>query len=235
MKLGVMQPYLFPYIGYFQLINAVDVFVMYDDVAFIRSGWINRNRIKIDAETRYFTVPLLDASSFRLIRETMVAAQQYASFRTKLFSTIKAVYGRAPHYRATLDLIDAVLVPVPGNIGDMAAKSVAVVCEYLNLKTRIVPTSSLYGNAQLRKADRLIDICRREGADTYINSIGGVELYSKATFADAGIALWFLKGTTIEYQQCGAGAFLPNLSILDVMMNNPREIVRGFLDMHVLV
>ena len=103
-----MQPYLFPYIGYFQLISEVDVFVNYDDVAFIQQGWINRNRLKINDEARYFTVPLADASSFRSIRETMIATVPYESFRRKFFTTIKTAYGKAPFYRETLDILEAI-------------------------------------------------------------------------------------------------------------------------------
>ena len=229
MKLGIMQPYLFPYIGYYQLINAVDVFVNYDDVAFIQQGWINRNRIKINGSAHYFTVPLADASSFRTIRETMVAAAPYESFRRKFFTTINTVYGKAPFYRETLNLLEIIFVPQPTNIADLAWQSVSGVCAYLGLKTRLVPTSTVYGNSHLKKTDRLIDICRKENADTYINAIGGVELYSADEFAKAGLALQFLRSRAVEYPQSGRGAFVPNLSIIDVLMFNHRDQVSQML------
>lgn len=235
MKLGIMQPYLFPYIGYFQVLSAVDVFVNYDDVAFIQQGWINRNRIKINDEAHYFTVPLADASSFRSIRETMVAALPYGTFRRKFFATINTVYGKAPFYRETLNLLEAVFVPQPASIGDLAWQSVSIVCAYLRLGTRLVPTATIYGNSHLKKADRLIDVCRKERADTYINAIGGLELYSKDEFAKAGIALQFLRTATIGYSQCGQGAFVPNLSILDVLMNNSLDVVLEMLTRYELV
>lgn len=235
MKLGIMQPYLFPYIGYFQVIGAVDVFVNYDDVAFIQQGWINRNRLKVKDQARYFTVPLADASSFRSIRETMIATIPYRSFRRKFFATIKEVYGKAPHYGETLPLLEAVFVPQPGSIGDLAWQSVSAVCAYLRLKTRLVPTASAYDNSHLKKADRLIDVCRKEGADNYINAIGGMELYSKREFADAGIPISFLRSRRIEYHQVGQGEFIESLSILDVLMNNSIEAARGFLSMYDLI
>jgi len=235
MKLGIMQPYLFPYIGYFQVIRAVDVFVNYDDVAFIRQGWINRNRIKIKDEARYFTVPLEDASSFRSIRETKVATAPYKSFRRKFFAAIHSAYGKAPFYRETLNLLEAVLVPQPASIGDLAWQSVSAVSAYLRLDTRLVPTSIIYDNSILRKADRLIDICLKEAANTYINAIGGIDLYSQDEFARAGIALRFIKTAAIEYPQCGQGDFVPNLSIVDALMNNSPDAVKKILDRHVLV
>jgi hypothetical protein len=224
-----MQPYLFPYIGYYQLISAVDEFVNYDDVAFIQQGWINRNRIKINGEARYFTVPLAAASSFRSIRETMVATLPYEAFRRKFFATINTVYGKAPFYRETLNLLEGVFVPQPASIGDLAWQSVSAVCSYLRLETRLVPTATTFGNSHLKKADRLIDICRRENADIYINAIGGAELYSRDEFAKAGIALWFLRSGPVEYSQSDRRAFIPNLSIIDVLMFNSHEQVRLML------
>jgi hypothetical protein len=223
MKLGIMQPYLFPYIGYYQLISAVDEFVNYDDVAFIQQGWINRNRVKINGEARYFTVPLAAASSFRSIRETMVATVPYEAFRRKFFATISTVYSKAPFYLEIRNLLEGVFVRQPASIGELAWQSVSVVCSYLRLQTRLVPSSTIFGNSNLKRADRLIDICRREGADTYINAIGGTELYSRDEFAMAGITLRFLHSGPVEYSQCDRRAFIPNLSIIDVLMFNSRE------------
>jgi len=228
MKLGVMQPYLFPYIGYFQLIGAVDAFVFYDDVAYIRQGWINRNRLDLNGEARYFTVPLANVSSFRPIRETMVAAAQYGTFRRKFFATLRESYAKAPFYHEILRLVEDVFVPEAGSIADMARKSVEIVGTYLGLGTRFIPTSAAYGNVHLKKADRLIDICRQENADTYINANSGQNLYDKDDFAKADIKLWFLKSDTIQYQQTHQGCFVSNLSILDVLMNNSPETIHGF-------
>ncbi len=235
MKIAVMQPYLFPYLGYFQLIRAVDVFVVYDDVAFIQQGWINRNRLKINGEARYFTVPLSDASSFRSIRDTQVAGAAYASFRRKFLATVDNVYRKAPFFAQTQGLLDQVLTPTCGSIADLARNSIASVCAYLAMTTHLVPSSSAYGNNHLKRTERLVDLCRRENADTYINSIGGEELYSKSDFALAGIELQFLRSRLIEYPQVDGRPFVANLSIIDVLMNNSPETVREMLSHYELV
>ena len=230
-----MQPYLFPYIGYFQLINAVDTFVIYDDVAFIKRGWINRNRLRLDRAVRSFTVPLADASQNRRIRETQVALGPYEQFRKKFFATSDNYYSKSAFYRQTRPILADVFDPQPTTIADMARHSIEVVCRYLGIPTRIVPSSTIYNNCALKKAERLIDICRREHADTYINPAGGKELYTKGEFSKAGIELWFLESSTIEYRQIGGGEFIPNLSIIDVMMNNSADTIRQFLTQYELI
>jgi hypothetical protein len=233
-KLAANQPYLFPYIGYFQLIRAVDVFVIYDDLNYIRQGWINRNRILLDREPRYFSVPIMDQSSFREIRETYVSSSEYPRWRERFFGTLEHAYKKAPHYHAVRGLLGAVFTESVGTISDLARISILSVCDHLGIDTQIRETSSIYANCELRKATRLYDICRQEGADTYVNSIGGVELYSKDEFLREGISLKFLKSRDIGYGQWGQ-PFVPNLSIVDVMMFNSAIDVRTMLDQFELV
>jgi len=235
MKVAIMQPYIFPYLGYFQLLHAVDTFVVYDDVAFINRGWINRNRILIGSEPTYFTIPLSKASQNRLIKDTTIASEQYDRFHKKFLATLHASYHKAPFYRETLRLVEEILAQNVGSIADMACTSIKRVSTHLGIGTRIVGTSAVYANAQLKKADRLIDICRQEGADTYINAAGGQELYTKEEFAADGITLRFLCSQPVEYPQVGRGSFVPHLSILDVLMNNSPATVAEMLSRFDLV
>jgi len=230
MKLAVMQPYLFPYIGYFQLIAAVDTFVVYDDVAFIRGGWINRNRLKVGDAPAYFTVPIEDASSFRVIRETAVQAGQYPRWRKKFFGTIEACYRKAVGYPVIRPMLEAVFPEIEtGTIADVARRSLRASCDYCGIGTRFVESSAVYENSGLERSARLIDICKREGADTYINAEGGQELYTKAEFAAHGISLQFLRSVPVPYAQPPAEGFVANLSIIDVMMHNSREQIAQHL------
>jgi hypothetical protein len=228
MKLAIMQPYLFPYLGYFQLLAAVDAFVVYDDVTFIKQGWINRNNILVGGKPFLFTVPVSGASSFRTIREIEVDDRAYSRWRQKFVATVDQNYRKATHYQPVRDLLAGVLDGFRGTIGELALKSIRAAVDYLDIRTTIVPSSNVYRNEHLRAQDRVLDICQREGADTYINAIGGAELYAFEAFAAGGITLQFIRSKPLSYRQFDL-AFVPSLSIIDVMMFNSRTRIREFL------
>jgi hypothetical protein len=224
MKLAVMQPYFFPYIGYFQLIAAADRFVVYDDVNYIKQGWINRNRILMNGRAEYISVPLKNASSFKSIRCTQIH-ENYRIWRQKTLSTLQTVYAKAPFFAPIFEMINRTLDAPADNISLLAWRSVQSVLDYLEIRTQIVPSSSVYGNEHLAGAERVINICQRERASTYINMAGGRELYSREAFSNAGLELRFLSPIAIEYKQFGE-AFVPSLSIIDVLMFNDRSAAR---------
>lgn len=228
MRIAVMQPYVFPYIGYFQLIGSVEKFVVYDDVAFIKNGWINRNRIKVADKPFTFALPIDKKSPNETILNTKVSRLEYPRWREKFFKTIQSAYSRAPFFQETLGILNRVLVEFPAGISSVATSSICEVCRYLGLPTSIRLTSTVYANSHLRKAERLIDICRKEGGNVYINSIGGMELYQKEYFLERGIELRFIKTGDVKYEQ-GRHSFIPNLSIVDVLMYNSPDTVRSFL------
>lgn len=223
MKLAIMQPYLFPYLGYFQLIHASDKFVFYDDVNFIKNGWINRNRLLLDGKPHYFTVPLSGASSFESIRKTRFEPDD-GRWRRKLLGTFQLAYRRAPFAAAGLQLVEETFAMRGDSVADLARHSVKLVLAYLGLERVVVDTSTDYGNAHLKGQERVIDICTREQAETYVNAPGGLELYDQAAFATAGIDLRFLRGELPEYPQ-GHHPFVPGLSILDSIMHCPAHAV----------
>jgi hypothetical protein len=230
--LAVMQPYLFPYLGYFQLIGAVDRFVIYDDVSYIKRGWINRNRWLVAGTPAYFTFPVLNASQFRPIGD--IRLHEGSGWAAKLLKTFRHEYGRAPCFAAAFDLLERVVTLDEPSISRRATASIRAVMGHLGMKTPLVETSADYGNADLRSADRIIDICQRERASRYINAIGGQELYDRATFAAAGIELRFLRPGLVQYQQFRE-PFTPWLSVLDVIAFNPPDVVRAFLRKYELV
>jgi WbqC-like protein family len=232
MTLAVMQPYLFPYLGYFQLIAAVDRFVIYDDVSYIRRGWINRNRWLVGGASAYFTFPVRHADSFGRIADVRLVEGN--GWAPKLLRTFRHEYGRAPYFAAAFELLERVVTLDEPIISRRAMTSVRAVMGYLRMTTPLVETSARYENADLRAADRIIDICRREGATRYVNAIGGQELYDVATFAASGIELQFLRSLQVEYRQFRV-PFVPWLSILDVIAFNPPDVVSEFLLKYVLV
>src|SRR5690606_24905552 len=188
MKLAVMQPYLFPYIGYFQLINAVDVFVFYDDVDYIKNGWINRNRILINGKSHYITVPCSKASSNKLISKVYFDSSS-KNYR-KILKTIKQAYSKAPYFDQVFPMMEQVFSTSSNRISALAQRSLVEVSDYLDLQTQFKISSIDFPESKgMDKADRLISICQANNANQYINAIGGKELYDKEYFQKKGIDL----------------------------------------------
>lgn len=222
-----------PYIGYFQLINAVDAFVFYDDVNYINRGWVNRNRILINGEAKYFTVPLLKASQNKLINEIGINSQSKEYL--KLQKIIETAYRKAPYFELVSGLLKELFSKKYDNISRIAIESVKLFSEYLELKTRFLISSvDFFDSKGMEKAERLISICKQLNANTYINAIGGRELYSKEIFSAHNIKLQFIQSQSIEYKQFN-NKFVPWLSILDVLMFNSAEEVNKMLDKYELI
>jgi len=226
MKLALMQPYLFPYIGYFKLVAGVDKFVFYDDVNYIKNGWINRNRILAGTEVRYITVPLAGASSSVKINEVIVQPRDL--WLRKLLESVRHSYAKAPHFARINELIADVLGSAHDQISALASLSVIEVAGYLALDTNFVRTSATYGNAHLHGATRVLDICAKERTGTYLNLPGGRALYQAEDFHAAGMELEFVDPDLRPYPQFGS-PFEPGLSILDALMFNEAEQVKDML------
>src|SRR5258706_562974 len=216
MKIAVMQPYFFPYLGYFQLINSVDKFIVYDDVSFIKQGWIARNSILQDGRRHMFSIPLKNASSYKLIKDTELHDRLFPLWKSKFLKALLMGYKKAPYFHAAFTLIEKVLESEDKCISKLASQSIAEVCKYLEVETKIILTSTGYGNEVLKGKDRVIDICKIESADSYINVPGGESLYSREEFSQQGIKLMFIKPILTPYSQYG-DEFLPGLSMIDVL------------------
>jgi hypothetical protein len=234
MTIAIMQPYIFPYIGYFQLINAVDTFVFYDDVHFIKQGYINRNNILLNKNKHSFTIPIQNISSFTTIKDTLIS-ERPDHWNTKLIATFHQAYKKAPYFEQIMPLVDNILRgPFNRSVGDVAAESVQSVLNYLGVEKQLVSSHDRYNNMHLKLADRVIDICRQENATTYINAIGGQALYTKDYFADRTIQLNFLKPTLKIYLQ-NAPTFIQGLSIIDVLMYNDPMTVKEMMSNYTLL
>jgi hypothetical protein len=235
MKLAIMQPYLFPYIGYYQLINAVDKFVIYDDVNFIKQGWINRNKVLISGKEFLFTLPLKDASSFSTIRETNVNYPAYTNWKVKFLRSLEQSYKKSTYFESVYLIVESVLNEDCISISDFALSSIVNVSSYLGLKTKFLCSSVDFPDTKgLDRQGRLFEIIQRCGAKTYINSIGGQALYAKQDFARQGICLNFLKSNPSSYKQFEQ-AFVPFLSIIDTMMFNSPSEINEMLDQFELI
>lgn len=215
-----MQPYLFPYLGYFQLIDSVDRFVVYDDVNYIKQGWINRNNILLNDKAFMFNIPLNGASSFKKINETEV--DNRVNWRKKLMQTFSHAYSKAPNYKRVYPIIENTINCKSDFISDVCLSGIINVCEYLSIKTLIRTSSVIYNNQNLQSSDRVIDICKKEEATIYINAIGGMKLYDKNIFLENGLDLKFISSGKINYKQYN-NDFVSSLSIIDLLMFNTRE------------
>lgn len=214
MRVALMQPYFLPYLGYWQLIGAVDLFVYYDDVTFIKQGWINRNRILLKGAEHMFTLHVKGASSFTPIKDVSVGDN-----RGKLHKTISQAYAKAPFFRERQALLEKLFSSDESNLVDHIEKSHQHILDILGIKATVMRSSQLQMSVSGKGQDRVIQICRELGATSYINSIGGRELYSKTDFASAGINLRFLQPVLTPYSQ-NIASFIQGLSILDVLMFN---------------
>jgi hypothetical protein len=232
MKLGIMQPYFFPYIGYWQLINAVEKYIIYDDVNYIKRGWLNRNKILVNGEGKLIILQTRNASQNKLINQTEVIGNPI--YNMNLLKTLETYYKKAPHYKDVFPVIESIITLDEKNLARYLEFSIRRVSEYLSIDTELIVSSTITKNNDLRGQDKVIEICKVFGADEYINAIGGQALYSPEDFVAQGIQLKFLKTGEIRYQQF-KNEFVQNLSIIDVMMFNSIEEVKKMLEKYELL
>ena len=215
MKIAIMQPYFFPYLGYWQLIQAADVFVIYDDVNYIKQGWINRNRILINGREHFLTLPLSKASSFKQIREIEISGS-----KDKLIKTVEQAYKKASCFSQAFPIIHEILSDSSENLADFLIQGIQRMARFLQISTELIVSSQMKKTPGLKGKERVLDICNRLNTKIYVNAPGGRNLYSASDFQRAGMELRFLETRFPAYSQTTPG-FIPGLSIIDVMMNNP--------------
>lgn len=224
-RTAIMQPYLLPYIGYFQLIAAADVFVVYDDIKYTKKGWINRNRLLLNGQPWTFSLPLQAGSDRLDVVDRQVATGFLPS---DLLRKIEAAYRNAPFFEPTMALAQAVLECREKNLFNFLLHGLQQTLEHLQLRARVVVSSTLAVDRQLRGQDRVIATCRSLGATEYLNAIGGTELYDAGSFANQGLQLSFLRSRLSPYAQTGQ-SFVPALSILDVLFFKGRDATRSMI------
>jgi hypothetical protein len=223
MRLAVMQPYLLPYIGYFQLLAAVDKLILLDDVTFITSGWINRNRIFVKGQPLWLTLPLSRASQNRLINEIEILDDR--GWKRKTMRTVELAYNDAPFADSVLPFFQKLLSEARGPLSGFLFRQLRQVADYIGIRAMIEPTSAIYPKQGRTGQDRILDICAREGATSYLNLPGGRSLYDTELFAAAGIELRFLDLNLETLALRYSGTQGPILSILDLLMLNPATAI----------
>ena len=232
MKVAVMQPYFFPYLGYWQMLNAVDKFVILDDVNYIKRGYINSNSILINGMPHKFTIPLDKPSQNKLINETKLnfPNEQKADF----LKMIQLSYKKAPQFSTVYPMIEQIIYSDIFDLTDFIADSFLLVKNYLGIKTDILISSKIHKNNNLRAESRIIEINKQLHSNTYINAIGGQQLYNADDFSKEGIVLKFIKMNPVIYKQYN-NEFVPNLSFIDVLMFNDINNIKRMLQEYILI
>ena len=218
-----MQPYFFPYIGYFALLEKADCFVIADDLNYIKNGFINKNYILSNKESFRMSLQLKKASQNKLINEI-----DRGDNLIQILETIKRAYVKAPYYNEVFPVIEKILSNTECNLARFLGDAIKDISDFLKLDVDILYSSEIQKNQELRFDERILDICHRLGAEHYVNSIGGQELYDKKKFADHGVKLNFIECPSVTYQQFSE-EFIPSLSIIDVMMFNSVSKIREIL------
>lgn len=229
LTIGIMQPYLFPYIGYWQLIYIVDTFVILDDVNYMKKGFINRNSILINGEANRFTLNLIGASQNKMINEIEVGENA-----AKILASIALSYKKAPYFQEVFPLIESILEFPEKNLAKFIGNSLKMISAYLEIDTEFIYSSNLQKDNSLKAEEKILEICEKLDAVNYINLIGGQAIYSKENFQKHSLKLNFIKTEIVEYQQF-KNEFIPYLSIIDIIMFNSKEEVKKMLNRYNLI
>ena len=229
MKVALMQPYFLPYIGYWQLINCVDCFIIYDDCQYIKQGWVNRNRFINNGSVSYFTLPVSKGSMRDLISEKRIQAQWFNKEKKKVIKSVMQSYGKvADQY--LIDKIINILDFECEVLSDFLKHSIDEICKLLEINTNIILSSSLEYDRGLKADDKIIKMCNILDARDYVNTVGGKELYKKEDFKKKGVNLFFIESSIKKYQQVGTVEFHPYLSVIDVMLNCGLDKTKDMLN-----
>lgn len=223
-RVGIMQPYFMPYIGYFQLIQAVDKMVIYDNIEYTKKGWINRNRILVNCQPEYISIPLAKSSDFCFISEKHLATD-WIRQKQKLKNKILESYRKAPEFNQIFNFIERILDFDNDNLFAFIFNSIRELNKLLNIQTELIKSSDLQIDHTFRSQEKVITICKSLGASTYINSIGGTSLYDTKQFKNSGLELKFIQSRPQEYYQLNCN-FVPWLSIIDILMFNDLDSIK---------
>lgn len=233
MKLGIMQPYLFPYLGYFDLINYSDRWIIFDTVQHIRHGWINRNRIlKPGGDWQYITVPLKKHGRETLIKDVEISANK--DWKTRILAQLQHYKKKAPYFGETYQLVEDCLTVDERSISRLNAAILEKICQHLSIPFEFEYFSKM--NLELEPAkepgDWALRISDKLGAKEYVNPPGGATIFDSARFDEIGIKLTIRHMPALEYE-CRDYDYIPNLSIIDVLMWNSLDNVKEYFDKNI--
>lgn len=228
-----MQPYFLPYIGYFQLMNAVDEFVIYDNIEYTKKGWINRNRILVDGKGSYISIPIKKDSDYLSVRERYIS-DSWILERKKILNKVSNSYKKAPYFSKMYPVIEKIILFNETNLFKFIFHSITTIKEILEIKTPLFISSDIPIDHKLKSVNKIIKIAQYRKANIYVNPIGGVKLYLKETFKEHELLLCFLKTNDFKYKQY-ENEYVPFLSILDVLMFNSKDEINNLIKDYYLI
>lgn len=231
-KVAIMQPYFLPYVGYFHLIKSVDEFVIYDNIQYTKKGWINRNRILVNNNDKMLTLPLKKDSDYLDVKDR-VLADSWDKEKIKILNQIRGAYKKSPYYNEVFPIIDSIFKISNNNLFEFILESLYILTSYLKIDTKIITSSNIDIDHELKSKNKVVAICKQLNASTYINAIGGKKLYNVQDFKNQGLDLKFVKSPPLNYKQYN-NEFIPYLSILDVLMFNKRQDIINYLNKYTL-
>ncbi len=232
MRFGIMQPYFFPYIGYFSLIDYVDRFIFFDTSQYIRHGWVNRNRILGQGKKTggsYITVPIKNTGQKTVIKDVIIA--ENIDWRNKIYGQLTVYKRKAPYYKDVICFLHSVLDQEYENrLSDLNIETLKAVCDYIGIERKFSVFSQMNLNisGSNQPDEWALYITEALGGDIYVNPPGGQNFFEKAKYKQRNIGLEFLKSNLPEYIQ-KIGYFEPGLSIIDVMMYCGKKEIKDML------
>lgn len=220
-RVVLMQPYFLPYLGYYQLLGAADLFISYDTAQFIKNGWIERNRYLLDGEPKWFGIALEKSSHTLPIHDKRISQGFHYP---QVLEKLKHAYRKAPYVQQVLPWLAQLLEQPASSIAELNLRVLRASCALIELDTPIIAASALAPGAGVSGQARVLELMAATGATHYLNPAAGAFLYEAEEFAKAGIELELLHAELSPYPQQGQD-FVPGLSLLDALMFNPPELV----------
>lgn len=232
-KVAIMQPYFLPYMGYFHLLNSVDEFVIYDNIQYTKKGWINRNRILVNGKDKLISLPLKKDSDYLNVIDRKLS-DNWNVEKVKLLNLIKSSYKKSPQYSIIFPIIEKCIQLSDNNLFNFILNSLTQLNSFLEIDTKVTISSTINIDHTLKSKDKVIAICKNLNATTYINAIGGQELYNVKDFKNHELDLKFIKSSLLNYKQY-KNEFIPWLSILDILFFNEKQDIIKHLNEYTLI
>jgi hypothetical protein len=215
-KVAILQSNYIPWKGYFDIINSVDEFVLYDEVQYTRRDWRNRNKIKSPQGTMWLTIPVeVKGRYFQKISETRISDPEW---RSRHWATISLYYSGAPHFRYYREFFEQLYMGADDAfLSRINHRFLTSICSLLNIETRLTWSSDYH--CQGEKTERLIQMCKQTGATYYLSGPSAKGYIDEELFRQEGIVLAYMDYSGYpEYQQLNQ-PFDHAVSIVDLIFN----------------